>query len=202
MVEFTKLKFDNTSLLVDVAVEIDNPYWENTTIERVLIVEAEGMTFTETTPTNIDSKYIVFDVDLSSAMQSFTTYEVLIDKDSTAMVGGMIKKTFDEFKDKGLAVWVKCDYSVGSAIPPCGADQVWHMAFVYNKCPIINEIVKTSKEVERPCEIPKSFIDTLLRYAAFNYAILAKDWERVIKFWNKFYTKIGKHITTKCGCHG
>jgi hypothetical protein len=199
MVEFNTFEFKNGQLNIVISVEA-NAYYINTYLKRIVVTTSDSLGDGSTMPTysheeGADNSDIIYDSE--SGFDTGGTKQVTINNSTL-----YIKQNPVSFKDKLLVVWVMCDYNVGTEIPPCGGDEELTIGILYDRCPIINEIVKTSKEVERPCGIPKSFIDTLLRYAALNYAILAKDWERVIKFWNKFYTKIGKHITTKCGCHG
>jgi len=199
MIEFEHFSFRNGELNIKISVE-DNDYYNNTFLRRIVITTTDSLGDGKTMPTyshdsGADNSDIIVDTESSSYVLGKKTAEIT----NSSMY---IRQSPTLFKDKALVVWVLCDYKVGSAIPPCGGDEELNVAILYDKCPIINEIVKTSKFVDKPCEIPKSFIDALLRYEAFKYAILAKDWTRVTKYWNKFYSKIGKKITTNCGCHG
>lgn len=90
-----------------------------------------------------------------------------------------------------------------SADTPCGMDNQTTMGVVSNLYPFYRTMVNHMKEVENGCEIPKGFIDSLLRFYALELSIRTGYYPLAVKYWNKFFkdTK-GETIKTGCRCHG
>ena len=59
------------------------------------------------------------------------------------------------------------------------------------------------KEVNNECDVPKNFIDALLRFKALELSIRTGHYTQAIKYWNKFFRGVkSKNINTGCRCHG
>lgn len=78
---------------------------------------------------------------------------------------------------------------------PCG--------IVCNLYPIYQSMIGYIKEVNNECDVPKNFIDALLRFKALELSIRTGHYTQAIKYWNKFFRGVkSKNINTGCGCHG
>ena len=74
-----------------------------------------------------------------------------------------------------------------SADTPCGMDNVNTLGVALNLRPIYNNGINYIKQVESTCEIPKDFIDFILRYKALDLALKTENYIQANKYWNKFF---------------
>lgn len=98
-------------------------------------------------------------------------------------------------------------YAIAKGTPaadtPCGMDNATIMRVVANLYPFYRSMVNYMKEVEDTCSIPKTFIDSLLRFKALDLSIRTGHYTQAIKYWNKFFKDIkNKTINTGCKCNG
>lgn len=90
-----------------------------------------------------------------------------------------------------------------SADTPCSMDNQTTMGVVANLYPFYRSMVSSMREIEDECEIPKNFIDSLLKFKALELSIRTGYYTQAIKYWNKFFKGVkGKVINTGCRCHG
>lgn len=83
---------------------------------------------------------------------------------------------------------------------PCGADVVDKTA-VYDKNILLSKGLGYLKILGDTCNIPREFIDFILKEKALDMAIVTCNYADAIKYWK--YLNMSKTITTKgCGCYG
>lgn len=89
-----------------------------------------------------------------------------------------------------------------SADTPCGMDNVYTLGAALNLRPIYNNGINYIKQVESTCEIPKDFIDFILRYKALDLALKTENYIQANKYWNKFFknNNVVSLNTNRCGC--
>lgn len=89
-----------------------------------------------------------------------------------------------------------------SADTPCGMDNVSTLGVALNLRPIYNNGMNYIKQVESACEIPKDFIDFILRYKALDLALKTENYIQANKYWNKFFknNNVVSLNTNSCGC--
>ncbi len=89
-----------------------------------------------------------------------------------------------------------------SADTPCGMDNVNTLGVALNLRPIYNNGINYIKQVESTCEIPKDFIDFILRYKALDLALKTENYIQANKYWNKFFknNNVVSLNTNNCGC--
>lgn len=89
-----------------------------------------------------------------------------------------------------------------SADTPCGMDNVNTLGVALNLRPIYNNGINYIKQVESTCEIPKDFIDFILRYKALDLALKTENYIQANKYWNKFFknNNVVSLNTNSCGC--
>lgn len=76
------------------------------------------------------------------------------------------------------------------------------MGTVTNLFPIYQNLMKGVKEIEKKCDIPKCFIDGMLRLKALELCIRTNNYPQAIKYWNKFFkNKLGTNRVTNCSCY-
>ena len=88
-----------------------------------------------------------------------------------------------------------------SADTPCGMDNVNTLGVALNLRPIYNNGINYIKQVESTCEIPKDFIDFILRYKALDLALKTENYIQANKYWNKFFksNNVVSLNTNSCG---
>ena len=86
---------------------------------------------------------------------------------------------------------------------PCGLDNTTSMAVALDFRPIYNMSIKYINELDNKCNIPKGFIDTILRIKALELSLKTGNYQIVIKQWNKLFKNKGVvPIIKNCNCHG
>lgn len=75
------------------------------------------------------------------------------------------------------------------------------MGTVINLYPIYKNTLQYVKEVNKCCEIPKGFINMILRFKAVELCVKTGNYPQAIKYWNKFFTDT-KTLSKRCGCDG
>ena len=86
---------------------------------------------------------------------------------------------------------------------PCGLDNPISMAVALDFRPIYNMSIKYINELDNNCNIPKGFIDTILRIKALELSLKTGNYQIAIKQWNKLFKNKGVvPIIKNCNCHG
>lgn len=107
------------------------------------------------------------------------------------------------FKDNLLFVYVKTNGTPASDTP-CGMDEETTLGVTLYHYPIYNAMMNSIKELEKNCEVPKNFINSILRFKAFELAIDTEHYNQAIIYYNKFIKNINLNtvISNKCNCYG
>lgn len=97
-------------------------------------------------------------------------------------------------------------YIIAEGIPesdcPCGMDNGTIMGVAVNLKPIYNTMMSYIKETNNDCNIPKGFIDSILKYKAFTLCLKTGNYTEAIKKWDSII-KDREIVTSKnCGCNG
>ena len=60
------------------------------------------------------------------------------------------------------------------------------------------------RQIENECEIPKNFIDSILKYKALELSVRTGNYPLAIKYWNKYFSNSNPNISTikTCNCYG
>lgn len=76
------------------------------------------------------------------------------------------------------------------------------MGTVAHLYPMYQSMMKSVKEIENNCCVPKNFIDYILRFKALELCIKTGNYPQAIKYWNKYFKgKMGRP-RTNCSCYG
>lgn len=184
MVEFNRLivlpKYQGIYLDVQVP---DIPYYENIYIDRVVID-------TQDTYTNcgISSKPVYeykVDGDVKSLQLTISDSDILV----PCMAGQL------------FFVYV---VTKGTFAPdtPQGCDCHTTLAACADTYRIYRQGTKYMAETYKECEVPRHFLDFILRYNAFKIAMKTRDYPLAIAYWEKFNKQMCYKSSSNCGCNG
>lgn len=98
-------------------------------------------------------------------------------------------------------------YVITTGVPdphiPCELDKYFTMGVAVNLRPIYNMAMRYVKELDSTCNIPKGFIDMILRLKAFDLSLRTGNYQVAFKQWDTlFKNKINIPVNKGCGCNG
>lgn len=86
---------------------------------------------------------------------------------------------------------------------PCGYDNCKVMGVVVNLYPYYQSMMSGIKEIDSTCNIPKYFINNILRLKAIELSVRTGNYIQAIKYWKKFFSSDRIRPTDKpCICYG
>lgn len=86
---------------------------------------------------------------------------------------------------------------------PCGMDNEVTLGIAYNLRPLYNQAMGYIKEIGNSCDIPRGFIDMILRLKALELAFKTGHYKVAIEHWyNLFKNKKTVSRGRRCGCNG
>lgn len=196
MIQFNTLKItqDGKNLIINASVK-NLSYYTNVLIGSIIIdnqdtYSASGPSSNPIYKHSFASKDLVTNEDISG----FKNISITISAKELLDNNG-------DLNDDILYVYL---IAVGtpSADTPCGMDNVDTLGVALNLKPIYNNGMNYIKQVESTCEIPKDFIDFILRYKALDLALKTENYIQANKYWNKFFKKnnVVSLNTNSCGC--
>ena len=104
------------------------------------------------------------------------------------------------FNDSIFYVYIRVT-GVPSIDCPCGMDREYTLGIAVNMRPIYNQAMQFIRELDNTCDIPRGFIDMILRLKAFelslktgNFIVAQKQLDRLFK------NKVGVVPSKNCGC--
>lgn len=107
---------------------------------------------------------------------------------------------FESFNDKILYVYIRAS-GAPSIDCPCGMDNEYTIGIAVNLRPIYNQAMQYIKELDNNCDIPKNFIDMILRLKAFDLSLKTGNYSVAEKQYDKFFNKkINMLSKNNCGC--
>lgn len=86
---------------------------------------------------------------------------------------------------------------------PCGYDNSKVMGVVVNLYPYYQSMMSGVREIGETCEVPRYFINNILRFKALELSIKTGNYMQAIKYWRKFFIsdKV-RPLYKQCGCYG
>lgn len=182
MIQFNKLEITpEGDLIIDIQVE-DLEYYEEVYLKEINIDSID--TYDPLTHSSTPCYTKVLTGANKEFKTTITKNEILADTNNTI-----------------LFIWVSVK-GTPSADTPCGKDTNFKVKAVVPLHTIYKESLKTLKEVECTCDIPKNFIDYILRVEALNYSILTENYNQSIKYWNTFFSNNNSNVNINCNCYG
>lgn len=185
MIRFNELRIcpDSSSLIIDVSVKNFDIY--NDVYIDSIIIDTQD-TYNISGPSNNP------------------VYKHTVSEDNLKNVRlELDKKDLINLADNNLFFVYVVAKGTPSASTPCGMDNQITMGVVANLYIFYKSILCSMKELDNKCEIPKHFIDSLLRFKALELSIKTGHYVQAIKYWNKFFKNISNStVNTRCKCYG
>lgn len=185
MIRFNELKISSDGkLFIDAEVKGD-AYYDNVYIDKVIIDNQN--TF------------------LISGPSSTPIYEYsFADTSKEKSVNLVLDNSNMRVDMKGDLLFV---YIITKGAPsmdtPCGMDNTITLCIAYYEQTILSTYLSYIKEISRPCQVPKGFIDYYMKVKAFELAIEVGNYTEAIQLWNKFFKNQATQVNNfKCGCNG
>ena len=184
MVEFNKLFVIpyNKGIYIDCSV-LGMPYFNNVYIDKIVVDTQD--TFSK----DGVSKYPVYSYTISGNQKRVQMTIKATDLLVPTMEGNMF---FVYVITKGVP---SCDV-------PCGLDSPITLGVGVDAYPIYRKALKYLSETYHKCDIPRAFIDFILRYRAFQICLKTRDFPLAITYWKKFTNSISTKPSNGCGCNG
>ena len=187
MIEFKELRVtpDGKTLIIDVAVK-DLSYYDNVYIKSVTVDTQD--TYSESG----SSTNPLFHYEVSSVSEE-NKKRIRLELNNTVL-GDITGNMFFVY------ITVK---GTPAADTPCGLDNVTTLGVTADLYPFYKSSINHMKELENECEPSKNFIDSLLKFKAFELSIRTGHYTQAIKYWNKFFKEVKSNtVNTICRCHG
>lgn len=216
MVHFNDLRFskDSKYLIIDAAIDSQN-FYEDVLLDSIIIDNQD--TFVSNGPSsNPIYTYKIVDIDdkVYATPENCNCSPVRVEDDSYCFVEGTstMKQVrleiplslygIDPYKDM-LFVYVIAS-GTPSADTPCGLDNSKIMGTVVNLKYIYDNMLCYIRQIENECEIPKNFIDSILKYKALELSVRTGNYPLAIKYWNKYFSNSNSNISIikTCNCYG
>lgn len=216
MLHFNELRItqDNRFLIIDVSVD-NQDYFEDVLLDSIVIDTQD--TFVMNGPS--DNPLYVYNVedayDLTYSLpEQCNCNPVRVEEDESycftygtqQMKNVRLELSIQDLKVSPCStmffVYVKSK-GTPSTDTPCGFDKDQILGTVINLQPIYKQTLKYLREVECDCEIPKGFIDMILKLKAIELCVRTGNYVQAVKYWKKFFIKNQcKSPTSNCGCYG
>lgn len=114
---------------------------------------------------------------------------------------GSGKINLADFKNNLLYVWIMTEGKVSESAP-CGSDNPYTLGITYYTPRLYQSSLQLIGDLGCNCNIPKAFIDFVLKIKALQASILAGSYSLAKRYWLKFFTKLSPVVATnKCNCH-
>lgn len=188
---------DKKSLVIDASVDTLS-FYDNVGIAEIKIDDKN--TFTEAGYSS-EAKTITLDDN------TYSSSEVQYDGDKAKRVRFILDQNDLEMDVMNNIFFV---YIVTEGTPSpeasyyCGADNKVTMGVAYNIRPFYNTGMRYIRELGNNCEVPRGFIDFILRFKAFQLAMKTGHYRVALDYWNTLLSI--KNLTVPkpggCGCHG
>lgn len=216
MIQFNELRIssDGKKLIIDASVK-DLQYYNDVYIDAVIIdtqdtYVANGPStnpiFSYEVPTNDSVVYSLPECNGCGPVRDEEDSEICF----TNPKGEGEKRVRLELDSKTLGVSLDDTlffiYIVTKGIPaadtPCGMDNQTTTGVIVNLYPFYRYTLDSMKEIENHCNIPKTFIDNILRFKALELSIRTGHYTQAIKYWNMFFKGINSTPINRCECYG
>lgn len=95
-------------------------------------------------------------------------------------------------------------YIIAAGVPaagtPCTMDKEYVMGAAFNLRPIYNAGMGFIKELRRRCDVPRGFIDFILRLKALEVALKTGNYTAAFDIWRRYFKDRTVVSSTDCGC--
>lgn len=191
MVQFNELRItpENQRLIIDVEVK-DLPYYTNVFIDTIVVDNQNTYISTGQSSTPV---YIYEEGESSTELVTVKEDKRIRIEIPTTIISNLSTDLFFIYvTTKGTP----------SANTPCGMDNPTTVGVVFDLYRLQQLYMNYIKEIETDgCNIPKEFIDQILRYKALKMCLLTGNYVQAVKYWKKFFSKITLYkLVSSCPC--
>lgn len=186
MLHFNDLRItpDGSQLLINVSIDSQD-YFNDVTLDRIIIDTQD------TYVPNGPSSNPIYDFQI----ESMENRKNIILSLSPQELGVLFCKT----------LFFVYAIAKGESSPetPCDINSAIILGSVVDLSNIYKQIIQYLKELDNECEVPKGYINMLLRFKAIDLCVRTGNYTQAIKYWKKFFMKsscVSK--PSNCGCHG
>ena len=218
MIKFNELRItpNNENLIIDVCIE-DAEYFDNVVLDSIIIDTQD--TFTVGGP----STRAVFTYNISKHTEELVyslpnntgNFPVQDESDlNYCFIEGESSNKFARLvlnsEDLGVEISenIFFVYAIASGEP---AEDTPHdlrdskiVGIAINTYPIYKQSMKYIRELDDSCNIPRNFIDYILKIKSLDLAIKTGNYQEIIKYWNKFFKAVNANVKpySICKCYG
>jgi hypothetical protein len=187
MIKFNELRItpNNENLIIDVSIE-DADYYQNVVLDSIIIDTQD--TYVENGPS-------------SKAVFCFT-----IDDYSKKRVKLILKP-----EDLGVPIAgnIFFVYAISSGEPlsdtPCELRNSRIVGTAINLYPIYKHSMLYTRELGDTCNVPKNFVDYILKIKALDLSLKTGNYQEAIRYWNRLFKNLyytNNVEFSNCGCYG
>lgn len=214
MVQFNELRVlpNGCKLIIDASVK-DLSYYTDVYIDSIIIDNQD--TFVNTGPSSNPIYTYTVPADVEVYAEENTNDATTTEGGDTVLIetGTDTKSVYlsldildfankiDSFENEMLFVYVVTK-GIPSSDTPCGMDNQTTLGVVYNEQKLYDLSIYYLRELNKCCQMPKGFIDALLRMKALELAVKTGHYIQAVKYWKLFFTKRRESTLTSCGCNG
>lgn len=211
MIQFNELKIspDNQELIIDVSVK-DLSIYSNVYLDSIIIDNQD--TFTNNGPSSnpIYSFTIEDEYNPVYSVPEFNGCNPVLEEDTesqcfTEAKGVKHYRLVLTGKDISMSGNLFFVYVVAKGTPdpstPCTMDNMTTLGVACNLHDIFQSCMSYIRELESSCNIPKGFIDYILRFKALELSLATGNYITAIKYWNKFFKNKSFSNPSTCNCH-
>ena len=211
MIKFNELRIAGDKLILDVSVYemIDTSnrnLFENVYIKRIRICTHEQFVSADSIDKTVfDSNTylnpLTGGMDLRVQLEKRNTKNIRLQFDSSDLQGSDLNKSL-------FFVYVEC-YGAADECVPCTMQKSTDIGIVYNKCPIVSNLINHSKELlnnNNNCEVPTGMITDYLKYKMIEYCALTCNYVEMINYYKQWLGDTTSNSGTVinmggCGCN-
>ena len=217
MIQFNELRItpDSKHLIIDASID-NSSYYDNVILDSIVIDTQD--TYIANGPSS--KPIYVYNIDTESnynytysVPEECSCNPVVTDDDKAycfTYVGNQSKhvRLIISAKDLGISLNdnILFVYAIATGTPapdtPCGMDNSIVMNTVVNLYPIYQNTMCYLRELDSDCQVPKGFIDMILRLKAVELCIRTGNYTKAISYWKKFFLGKTQVPTYNCGCNG
>lgn len=189
MIRFNTLKISSDGTCFMVQVSVDSAAYYNERYITDVFIDSDFTFNNSTTPSN---KAVHIEIE-GTTTKSFSRVF------SAAELSRLI--TTKTLRGHMLYVYVYVDGPItGDA--PCGSDSDMYLGVAVDWNSLYHGSLGFMKQVTKECcNIPKEFIDYILRMKALELAIKTGHTMVAKNIWDKFFSKKRRMVFTPCGCN-
>ena len=216
MLHFNELKIsqDNKFLIIDVSVDHQD-YFKDVLLDSIIIDTNETYAhngpsnnpiFTYTVENMYDLTYSLSDTCNCNPIMISTDESYCFTYGTQKLKNVRLELNIQDLNVSPCKtmffVYVKSKGTV-SVDTPCGFYEDQIIGTVVNLQAIYSKTMLYIKQIERNCDIPKDFIDMILKLRSIELCIKTGNYIQAIKYWNKFFLNLDcDSLSYNCNCYG